>query len=417
MIGLADCNSFFASCETVFRPDLRGKAVVVLSNNDGIIVALSKEAKALGIRRGDALFKIQQAIERNNVYVFSSNYTLYQDLSERIVAILRGYVNSVEPYSIDESFFRVPDFASKAEAQSFALNLHKRLYRETGMRISIGLARTKTLAKAANQLGKKMGGACVLMAEDERQALQSIEVADVWGIGYRRLDLLARLGVRTAWDYACLSDEFLKRKFAITGLSTALELRGKPAIVSESSNRLSFASGISFSEVKDTREKMDEAVACICGVLSDKLQRSDRIASTFGLLLQTSRFGEDYICSYYEVGFTRQTSYLPNLIRAARLCLDRLFVTGKPYKSARAMAGGLIRTKGREWDLEDVLGLRDRVEAQDRMGSAVSSIQRRYGRKILGPAAAQLGLKIELTSRQYLSPCYTTSWESLPLVH
>ena len=208
MFALADCNNFFASCERVFRPELNGRPVIVLSNNDGCAVARSNEAKALGIKMGDPYFKIRNIVEKNNVAVFSGNFALYGDMSRRVQEVLRRYSPAVEQYSIDEAFL---DFSGMdCNFDALAKRISADCLRSTGIPVSVGVAPTKTLAKVASKLCKqypKLNGGCwMYRPQDIEKVLRRFPVADVWGIGRRSVPKLEQMGVKTAWDFTQLQE-------------------------------------------------------------------------------------------------------------------------------------------------------------------------------------------------------------------
>ena len=233
MIGLCDCNNFFASCERVFRPDLEGKPVVVLSNNDGCIIARSNEAKALGIKMATPLFQAKDVIEQNNVAVFSSNYQLYGDMSNRVISILKETVPAIEVYSIDEAFLNLEGLPLE-ELQQKGRNLSARIKKDTGIPVSIGIAPTKTLAKIASKLCKqypKLRGCCLMYRpQDIEKVLRRFPVGDVWGIGRKYRRKLQLMGVSTAWDFCSLPRAEVSRMMSVTGVKTWLELHGEPCI-------------------------------------------------------------------------------------------------------------------------------------------------------------------------------------------
>ena len=233
MYALADCNNFFASCERVFRPELNGKPVIVLSNNDGCAVARSNEAKALGIKMGDPYFKIRDIVERNGVAVFSGNFPLYGDMSRRVQEVLRGFAPSVEQYSIDEAFLDLSGM-DHIDFDAYAKRISATCLKWTAIPVSVGIAPTKTLAKIASKLCKqypRLRGGCYLhRPQDIEKVLRKFPVGDVWGIGRRSLKKLEQMGVRSAWDYVQLSETTVRKLFFQPGFHTWKELQGIPCI-------------------------------------------------------------------------------------------------------------------------------------------------------------------------------------------
>ena len=233
MFGLCDCNNFFVSCERVFDPSLEGRPVVVLSNNDGCIVSRSNEAKALGIKMGQPLYQIQEYIDRYNVAVRSSNYQLYGDMSQRVMTTLKQHVPEIEIYSIDEAFLLLDGFPSE-RLKEFGERLARRVRRNTGIPVSIGISSTKTLAKIASKLCKKypkLNSACLMQRDaDIRKVLERFPIEDVWGIGRRQAKMFKECNIVTAAQFCDLSEEWIDNRLNITGKRTWLELKGRPCI-------------------------------------------------------------------------------------------------------------------------------------------------------------------------------------------
>ena len=225
MIGLADCNNFYASCERVFNPKIKGKPIVVLSNNDGCVIARSNEAKALNIKMGEPAFKIKSLFKKHKVHVFSTNFALYGDLSERVMNTLKSEISRVEIYSIDEAFLDFSDLCSFDRA----LSISKKVKKWTGIPISIGIAPTKTLAKVANHIAKKSTkeGVFILRKSDIVRYLQYLPIEDVWGIGRKNAFKLKQYGVYTALDFRNLNTDWLRKNFSINGVRLQKELMGE----------------------------------------------------------------------------------------------------------------------------------------------------------------------------------------------
>lgn len=411
MIGLCDCNSFYASCERLFRPDLRRRAVVVLSNNDGCIVALSSEAKSLGIRRGAPLFEERERLEQVGAAIFSSNYTLYQDLSDRVMATLLSLVGNREVYSIDEAFFTL-----EGPTQSQAEQIRNELIRMTGIPVSIGLARTKTLAKLANHEGKRLpSGVMILTAEQEQGLLQRTRIGDLWGIGRRREEMLQKRGIRTAYDFICKDDRWIEKHCTITGLETAWELRGKKAVSIEVEKNLSLCSGISFEKPKESFEELEQSLACHCATLSAKLTKRGKQAREVTVALYTSRFQDDYQCPSATVVLSQGSDYTPTLLAAAKACLVAIYKKA-PYKASRVWVTTLEQQGLHQYRLFEPELEQKRIGQEERLSPVVQEIQKAYGRRALVCGTAGQMLKADLMGQAFLSPRYTTDWKALPTV-
>ena len=224
LFGLADCNNFYCSCERVFHPDLIGKPVVVLSNNDGCVIARSEECKALGIKMGEVFYQVKEKLEQNDVAVFSSNYNLYGDMSRRVMSLLSRYSPKIDVYSIDEAFLDLSGMGTSEQLSDYCKKMVRYIGKGTGIPISLGIAPTKTLAKMASKFAKKhkgYQGVCLIDTDEKREkALKLFPVEDVWGIGYRSVEKLHYSGIKTAWDLTQKSEFWIRREMTVTGVRT-----------------------------------------------------------------------------------------------------------------------------------------------------------------------------------------------------
>ena len=297
MYALADCNNFFASCERVFRPELNGKPVIVLSNNDGCAVARSNEAKALGIKMGDPLFKIRDIVEKNHVHVFSGNFALYGDMSRRVQEVLRNYSPSVEVYSIDEAFLDLDGI--DVDFDKYAKEISRECWKQTSIPVSVGIAPTKTLAKIASKLCKKYpklrGGCYMHRLQDIEKVLKKFPAEDVWGIGRRMMRKLEAMGVRTAWDYVSLPETTVRMLFHLPGYRTWKELKGIPCIALEDmiEPRQTICVSRSFSKEITTLQELSEQVANFAESAVTKLRGQNSIALEMVVFAMTNRFKEN----------------------------------------------------------------------------------------------------------------------------
>ena len=292
--ALVDCNNFYASCEKLFRPDLAARPVVVLSNNDGCIVARSAEAKALGIPMGEPEFKARPLLQRHKVEVFSSNYALYGDISARVMATLEQLCPHVEQYSIDEAFVRL-EGPMAANASDIAEQLRQTVRQWTGMMVSVGVAPTRTLAKVANHLAKKSSGVYVwdsALAE-AAAVLRAFPVREVWGIGWRQSKKLLEIGVTSAWGLREANDVWLRKFLTISGWKTAMELRGVPCINEEEGPvpRRTLVSSRSFGETVYDLASQEPAVGTFTVRAAERLRRQELVAGGIAVHIRTSRHG------------------------------------------------------------------------------------------------------------------------------
>jgi DNA polymerase V len=410
MILHIDCNSFYASCEQAFRPDLQGKPVVVLSNNDGIIVALTKQAKALGIKRGDALFEISDLIESNNVAVFSSNYTLYADMSHRIHEILFSLCPDVEVYSIDECFLFFPDLTNIKE---IAATIKETVEQATGIPVSIGIAPTKTMAKIANKLAKKRTGILDIRELDLDYELKQIPVDDVWGIGYRYAEFLTMRGVPTAYDLKHYPLHKAKKDLTIRGYYTVQELNGIPLIdelMPKPKKNIIASRG--FSKLVEDEHSLEEAAADYTLEAIMKMRKQHSAAKAIGIAVMTNRFREDlpqYTNSIvYQVN--PPSSYAPDLVKMAIRGLHEIYKPGYKYQKVMIYLLNLVHE-----DSQQLNFFAEDKTKQTALMRCFDEISQRYDSHTLFIGARGIDRKWGM-KRNHLSPAYTTSLADIPKV-
>ena len=296
-VALVDCNNFYASCERVFQPGLRGRPVVVLSNNDGCVIARSNEAKALGIAMGEAWHICKKRVDTDGVIVRSSNYTLYGDMSARVMRTVAGFTPDLEIYSIDEAFLGFGGFERRLE--SHARELRRTVLQWTGIPVSVGIAPTKTLAKVANRRAKKdpaTGGVFVLMDEAAIDAeLAAMELTDLWGVARRLAARLTALGITTPLALKQSDPRFIRERFNVVLERLVLELRGVPCISLEEAppDRKSIMASRSFGRTVETREELEEAVATYTSRAAEKLRGQGLAANRIVVFAHTNRFRPD----------------------------------------------------------------------------------------------------------------------------
>ena len=416
MFALADCNNFFASCERVFRPELNGKPVIVLSNNDGCAVARSNEAKALGIQMGAPLFKIRDIVEKNGVAVFSSNFALYGDMSHRVQEVLRGFAPSIEVYSIDESFLDLRGMPV-VDYDAYAKEISRTCWKMTSIPVSVGIAPTKTLAKIASKLCKKyprlQGGCYMYRPADIEKVLRKFPVNDVWGIGRRSFKKLDSLGVRTAWDYAQLPETTVRMLFHLPGYRTWKELRGEPCIDFEDlvEPRQTICVSRSFAhEIRDLAT-LTEQVTNFADSAVGKLRAQHSVALEMNVFALTNRFktAEPQAFSSHLVVFPNPENDYRTILLAAADATRVLFKEGYGYKKA-----GVIFTKVEQYISPSLFADQDAVEKEGRLSTALDALSSAYGRGIVRFATQGDG-RIR-SSREHQSPHYTTQWDELPKV-
>ena len=416
MFALADCNNFFASCERVFRPELNGKPVVVLSNNDGCAVARSNEAKALGIKMGDPFFKIRNIVERNDVAVFSSNFALYGDMSRRVQEVLRGFAPSIEQYSIDEAFLDLNGI-SGIDFDAYVKQISRTCQRLTAIPVSVGIAPTKTLAKVASKLCKKypklQGGCYMYRKQDIEKVLKSYPVGVVWGIGRRSLKKLEAMGVKTALDYSMLPETTVRRLFMLPGLRTWKELKGIPCIEFEDliEPRQSICVSRSFEHEIEAPHILAEQVANFAEGAVGKLRKQGSLALEMAVFAMTNRFKENepQTSGCFYVTFPEATSDHRAIIMAAVDACRKLYRPGFAYKKAGVVITKLMQA---EQYTPSLFADMSAAKRNSRLSEAIDSIHASYGQGSLLFGAQGDGL-IRM-ARNHQSPHYTTLWDDIP---
>ena len=420
MYALADCNNFYASCERVFEPRLEGRPVIVLSNNDGCVVARSQEAKDLGIAMGQPVFKCRDIIKKNGVVVRSSNYTLYDEMSRRVVKSILEFVPDIEIYSIDEVFLNLAPLV-KRDLEELCRTTRSAVLQWTGIPISIGLGPTKTLAKLANRIAKKnpeTGGVYTLPANDsEREKdLQRIAIDDVWGIGRRWGRRLRAMGVHTALDLARMPATEVRRQFNVIAMRTTLELQGHRCqdVEDVTPPRKSLVRSRSFGRMVTKWEDMSEAIATHASRAAEKLRSEESVAGQLSVYLHTNRFREDL--SQYHPGGTRElvpaTSTTPVIIEQALAIGQQLWRDGYQYKKAGVMLSEITCGHGQG----SLFDRRDHGR-DSRLMQAMDAINTRLGPGTLHQAATGFNNRDWHMRRQNRSPRYTTRWDEIPRAH
>ena len=420
MIGLVDCNNFFVSCERVFRPDLLDRPVVVLSNNDGCAVAMSNEAKALGIKRGTPYFQFRSIAEGNHVVVFSGNHRLYGDMSARVMHVLRELSEAIEVYSIDEAFIHVPQ--QTADHNEYGKFVARRVRRCTGIPVSVGLAPTKTLAKIAARFAKKYPGyhhACVIDSEEKRlKALELTAIGDVWGIGRRNSEKLLRRGIATALQFAQMTREDVRKLFTIVGERTWMELNGTPCIACEITppDKQSITSSRSFaSDIYDISE-LKTAIAAFATVVARKLREQQSYATELTVYIATNRFREDapqYV-NKATMRLPQASNATTELTGIAILALERVYRQGFGYKKAGLLVSHLV---GKDHLEQDLFLDRAEMARTERLHRVIDSINASPGNRNCIRLASMTNDMSGLTRREHESRLYSTRLTDIIEVH
>lgn len=411
MYALADCNNFFVSCERVFRPDLEGKPVVVLSGNDGCVVSRSNEAKALGIKMGVPLYQIKALVEKEGVVCFSSNFSLYGDLSDRVMSILRKHTSRFEQYSIDECFINI-DHVPAAQQKAYCEELVRYIRRGVGIPVSIGIASSKTLAKVASKYAKKYAGyhgVCEIRTEEQRQkALSTFEIGDVWGIGRRAKAKLENAGITTALQFADKSAAFARNLLHKPGMLTWQELRGQDVIdITELPMKQSVTTSRTFLTAISDLTLLEEQIANFCAHCARQLRTQKSVAQQVYVYAHTSSYRTDIEQHYLSELVTLPVASSNNqeLISYALAALRRAYRPNVLYKKAGVVLMKIIPENAVVPDLFDA---KDRSKDQ-RLQRALDHIDDRHGKRSIILGSQMRNTTAEpVYKTEHKSPLYTT---------
>ncbi len=425
VFALIDCNNFFVSCERVFNPRLEGRPVVVLSNNDGCIIARSNEAKTLGIAMGEPLFKARGEIRRHGIAVYSSNYPLYGDMSARVMNALQCFSPDIELYSIDEAFLNLGGF-EKRGLSGYARDMRAAVKRWTGIPVSVGIAETKTLAKIAGDVAKKSpdaGGAFAITGEAaRRRVLAAVPVGDIWGVGRRWARMLQSQCIKTALDFHDTPEAWVRKRMGVTGARTLLELRGVPCLGLETdpADRQTVRVSRSFAEPVESRRVMRESVAAFAARAAEKLRRDGLVCEAVNVFATTNRFGPagEYYRGAASVAPPAPSNHTADITNAAMAAFERVYRPGARFKKAGVMMLGLSRQEAAQGNLfappDAAADARRRrlMEAFDSLNARIGRGAVRYG----AVGVAERGRRGVYTVQNHRSPRYTTCWAELPVV-
>ena len=426
--ALVDCNNFFVSCERAFQPQLEGRAVVVLSNNDGCAVARSNEAKALGIKMGTPFFQLQKLVDSGRLEVRSSNYTLYGDMSARVMGILRETDPELEVYSIDEAFLHL-DETDPASRRELALALVRKIRRWTGIPVSIGIAPTKTLAKVAARFAKRYAGyrgVCVIDSEEKRRkALSLMEIGDVWGIGWRGAPKLISLGITTASALVEMPESWVKKHMGVGGLRTWRELQGIVALNAEKpESRKSICTSRSFANMIESFDELRLRIADFAAICAQKLRRDGSVAHEVGVFIHTNRFRPELpqYCSYFSIRLKVPASSTHRIVGAALEAAERIYRPGYAYKRAGVLVDDIVPAEGLSVehslfeDPEKIAAAAIRRKRENTISELMDSLNSPSA-PLLRLAAQHAGPYSEGIRHDHASPRYTTDWDELLEVH
>jgi len=418
MFALIDCNNFYASCERVFRPDLIGKPVVVLSNNDGCVIARSNEAKALGVPMGAPAFKFEKHFTENNIHVFSSNYALYGDMSQRVMDTLSDFCPDIEIYSIDEAFLKFTGFENY-NFKEYGERIRHKVTKGTGIPISVGFAPTKALAKVANKIAKKFADKTksvhVIDTEELRiKALKWLPIEDVWGIGRQHSKRLQAQGVKTAYDFTQLPDEWIKKQMAIVGLRLKRELEGIPTLgLDEIKDKKAIATTRSFDKNYTKIEDLKERVATFAFSCAEKLRRQKSCCNSLMVFIHTNGHRKDL--EQYSKNIVIQLPFASNssidLIKAATKGLGKIYREGYSYKKAGVIVSDIVPENPNQMALFE-----NQNPKHQALMHVIDKINSTTGNHKIKLAVQDLR-KTWKMKQERLSPCYTTKFSDILTIH
>jgi len=422
VFALVDCNNFYVSCERVFNPRLQGKPVIVLSNNDGCVVARSNEAKALGIGMGVAAFEIAGLLKKHNVIAMSSNYTLYADMSSRVMEVLSTFTPEMEVYSIDEAFLNLAGV--NCDLANYARQIRQTVKKWTGMPVSIGIARTKTLAKIANHLAKKspkldgildLTGSTTLTAGGEanlEEVLVEVPVEKVWGVGIRSTIKLKRAGIATALDLSKADISWIRGCFSVVGVRTVYELRGICCYQLEHNPpaQKSIIVSCMFGQPIEEIDGLKEAISTYAARAGERLRQQKLTAGAISVFVTTSRFIKNSYFNSHTVEFPVSTSDTTELIRSAVSCIDKLYRRGRQFKKCGVILLGLVPESQMQRGLFDN-GEREKAGRLMRAIDAINAKVDTPVRWAIEGVNQPWQVKFKRRSKRY-----TTRWDELPVV-
>lgn len=417
MFALIDCNNFYASCERLFRPDLRNKPIIVLSNNDGCVIARSNEAKALGIKMGEPYFKVKQCCQKNRVNVFSSNYTLYGDLSHRVMTLIQEAWPAVEIYSIDEAFLDLSTLPT-TQHEAFCTDLQRYILKCTGIPTSVGIGQTKTLAKLANAVAKKWLKTPVANVSTHVDWLKKVDVSDIWGVGRQWSKRLHELGIHTAMDLKSADPVWIKQQFNVVLQRTAYELSGMPCMtLADVVPKQSIQCSRSFGTMQSSQLALSQAMSYHCARAFETLRKQNLTTQHISIFIQSNRFRQDLPQYNPSIGMTltRPTDNLMQITKSALTCLKTIYKPDILYQKVGLCLTDLTSKSTQQLDLFEQLSETNN-DKMERLMSLIDEANRRFGRHHLHLAAFGSPSHYSMRSDRK-SPHYTTRWVDLCRVH
>ena len=416
MIALVDCNNFFVSCERVFRPDLDGKAVVVLSNNDGCVVSRSNESKAMGIRMGTPFFQIRHLVDEGRLKAYSSNYALYGDLSDRVMSILADSVPKIEVYSIDEAYLHLEGMPDE-RIPVLCSELVVRIRKWVGIPVSVGVAPTKTLAKISSHFAKRhkgYKGVCMMEPEKKRiKALKLTPIDEVWGVGRKLAPKMRDWGIATAYDFVQRPEEWVSSRLGVNGLRTWKELQGVECIEEDNGQRRkSICTSRSFADMIEDEQELSLRVSDFAAVCARKLRKEGSAAGLVTVFLYTNRFRDDLV-QYFpslslKLGVAANSTH--DIVGTSLKALKLIFRSGYKYKKAGVIVSDIVPSdsvQGALFDFDEELR-----QKMDRLSAVMDEVNS-SGTSVLRLASQRAGHYADGIRSEFRSPLYTTSLDEI----
>ena len=416
-IALVDCNSFYVSCERLFNPSIIKKSVIVLSSNDGCVISRSTEAKALGIKMGEPYFKVERIIKKNDVKVFSSNYSLYGDISRRVMKTLKQFSPQMEIYSIDEAFLNLSSIRDE-NLFEHGNKIRKTVLKWTGIPTSIGIATTKTLSKAANHIAKKEQSGIVNLINTKQidQILKEIEINEVWGVGRQLTKFYIKNGIHTAYQLKNMHNNWIKKNTNVLGSRTAMELKGIPCVSLEEhqEKRKNCCVSRSFGRKVTKLEELSESVTTHCLNAAEKIRSDNQTTKRITVFIRTSPFQKDknYYANSKDIDLPVRTNDSIELVKQALIALQYIYRKGYKYQKAGIIFSGL-----NEVDIykKNLFSSINNEEKRKKLMKAIDYTNIKYGRHALSIAQAGLRKKLNI-KRQHSSKIDTACFDFLPTI-
>ena len=413
-IALVDCNSFYVSCERLFNPKIRNAPVVVLSNNDGCVISRSSEAKALGIKMGEPYFKVKDLVKKNNVQIFSSNYSLYGDLSRRVMRILKGFSDKIENYSIDEAFLDL-SYVKDDQVKEYGKKIRDLVLKWTGIPTSVGISSTKTLSKIANHIAKKNEEGVIFLKDNIDNTLRNFDIADVWGVGKQLSKLYKKNGIDNAYNLKNISNTWVKKSTNVLGAKTVMELRGTPCINLETqeTKRKSCCVSRSFGKKVESLEKLRESVTTHCLNAAEKIRTDKQTTRAITVFIRTSPFDKNrkYYSNSITIDLPVATSNSLELVKEAIKGLIKIYRYGYFYQKTGIILSKLNDSCEKEFNLLAPI-MENRSHT---LMKAIDFTNAKYGRNAISIAQAGVNNSWKMR-REHSSKIDTASFDSLPKI-